>query len=200
MSSVQEWPPSCIWPASLCAYVARQKALRRRTWWAAQTELTSAWCKHPAAVVVACASGAEANLAARPACSIVGRALIWRCADDLAILRSIAGGDFEAGAGGSWAGPEAGGRIRGFGQPALPDEGQIRGGHRVVDPGHRAERRRGTRAGLGGAKPGKWIYPSLFVSVILVWAPAPRRPRAFHGTAAVGPTGRIPMFADRANA
>lgn len=95
----------------------------RRVWSALQPGLTPAWGKHHTNVWVAVA--ADANPAARPACSVISRTLRWRPVADVAALRTIAMGQL-----GSWRSGRSrgGGRILGL---VEPDQGQPRGGHRA---------------------------------------------------------------------
>lgn len=92
----------------------------RRRWRSAQAEISTAWGRHPAAVVVACAASAVAKLAARPACSMFARALRSHSANDVATLRNLAGGGL-----GSWGRRTFGRPKRRWDDPWVRASGEI---------------------------------------------------------------------------
>lgn len=59
--------------------------------------MKAAWCVDPVTMVVTCAGSAVARLAARSICSLVGPAIHWRSASDVAAMLSLAGGPLGAG-------------------------------------------------------------------------------------------------------
>lgn len=58
----------------------------RRTWRTAWAALQAAWGVDPVTAVVRCAGNAAARLAARPACWVVGRAMRWFSAPNVAAM------------------------------------------------------------------------------------------------------------------
>lgn len=67
-----------------------------RAYRSARAQLQASWGFDPTTAPVACAAGGVARFAARPACSVVGRALRWRLAAAVQCLHSSAAGHFGA--------------------------------------------------------------------------------------------------------